>query len=611
MAVQKTGASGSDASGWQDGTPYGDRTPNPFFDRPEPAAVPRRRSGSHDDRPGNSIAAAGGRAEARRSRQRGGDGPSDPAESGRAARRKQSTKKPRKRGMRFIAYTTAGALVVAVGVGGYIYTKLSGNIKSSPLYAGTDGDAGHETPDAFGRTPINILVIGSDSRENADDCAIGGVCGPGANADVQMLLHVSADRTNATVMSIPRDTITDLPACTDAESKRSMKARRGQINSTLDYGPGCTVAAVHKLTDIPIDHFITVDFTGVVQMSDAVGGVPVCVTDDVYDPDSHLKLSKGTHTLKGMAALQFVRTRHGFGDGSDLGRAAAQHSYIGSMIRELKSAGTLANPTKVLSLANAATKALTVDTELDSVTKLVGLANDLNKVQPNRITFTTMQNTPDPANDARVLVAPAAKNLFKAIAGDQSLTNSDGAKSDAAAEATAKADDPGTSTAAPSAGAAREEIVVHVKNGSGITNRAGAVADALKSSGFNPATTGSTGAAATTSSVTYTAGRQADAQEVAAAVGLPASAVKPGSGSGISLVIGADWPKGTTFSGSAATAAPSVDPQKALSNADASTADDKSSCTKVSPFRTVKLKGVPMTPTQAYARSTDVADSAR
>ncbi|MFF7632538.1 LCP family protein [Kitasatospora sp. NPDC008050] len=564
-----------------------------------------------------------------RRRARGAQTP-PPSTGGRAAARK--SRKPKRRGLRILAYTTAGLVLVTGGTFGYIYEKLNGNIKHSALFAGTSGDAGHETPDAFGRTPINIMVIGSDQRDNAADCAIGGDCGPGANADVEMVLHVSADRSNATVMSVPRDLMTDLPGCTDTQNHTSMKPHRDMINSTLDYGPGCTVAAVHQLTGIPIDHFMMVDFTGVVQMSDAVGGVPVCVDNNVYDPYSHLKLKKGNHTLQGMAALQFVRTRHGFGDGSDLGRTVAQHMFLSSMVRQLKSAGTLTNPTAVLSLANAATKALTVDNGLSGITNLVGLANDLNKVPANRITMTTMQNEPDnlKGEDGRVLVAPAAKNLFSAITNDVSLTTGSGDKSSAAASATSTAD-PNASSAAPTpaassappaapAGAPKSEIAVHVKNGSGSAGRAGEIATALKEAGYNSGTSAANAVATSeTSEVTYTAGREADAQEVAASVGLPASAVKPGEGPGITLVIGKDWTSGTTFgsapaggsgNGAPASAPAPVNTQQALSNSDAQTADDSTKCAQVSTQDTVAINGVGMSPIKAYDKSPSVPDSA-
>jgi LCP family protein required for cell wall assembly len=326
-----------------------------------------------------------------------------------------------------------GLLVILLitGAGGaYEYQRLNGNIRQVALSTGTTGT---ETADAFGRRPINLLVIGSDTRSGKTDCKLGGGCdtGSGQHADVQMLVHVSADRSNITVMSVPRDTVGNLPGCTNPDTGAKIAARYSQINATLTYGPACTVSAVHQLTGIPIDHFVMVDFAGVIAMSDSVGGVSACVTDNVYDPFSHLKLTAGKHTLKGLAALEFVRSRHAFGDGSDLGRTYAQHVFLSAVIRSLKRTGVLLNPGDVLSLAQAATKALTVDTKLGSITKLLGLATDVNKVATDRITFTTMQTMPDPANKNRVVIAPGARSLFTAIRRDQSLTTASGAASTA------------------------------------------------------------------------------------------------------------------------------------------------------------------------------------
>jgi LCP family protein required for cell wall assembly len=346
-----------------------------------------------------------------------------------------------------------GCLVLALVLGGAgfsVYRQLNGNLRQVPLYAGTTGNAGTEKPDLFGRVPINLLVIGSDSRAKPANCRLGGGCdrGTGQNADVEMVVHVSADRTNITVMSVPRDTVADLPGCTDLSTDAKVPARYGQINATLTYGPGCTVAAVHQLTGIPIDHFIMVDFAGVIAMSDSVGGVSICVSDNVYDPYSHLKLTGGTHVLKGLAALEFVRSRHAFGDGSDLGRTYAQHVFLSAVIRSVKRKGVLLNPAAVYSLAQAATKALTVDTGLGSIPKLLGLAADVNKVSTDRITFTTMQTAADPTDVNRVVVAPGAEDLFQTIIKDESLTVANGSPSEPSPTPTPTA----TPSATPSTG---------------------------------------------------------------------------------------------------------------------------------------------------------------
>ncbi len=325
-------------------------------------------------------------------------------------------------------------LVVGVVAAATIVVHLNGNLRTVKLIGG-----GEEKADGQGRKPINMLVMGSDTRASAQDCQIGGDCrsdrstatgksatSMSANADVEMLVHISADRSNATMMSLPRDSVVDIPACTDPATGAPTPAHRGRINSSLQLGPNCTIQTVHQLTGVPIDHFAVIDFGGVVTMSDAVGGVKVCVSSDVYDTYSHLKLSQGSHTLKGASALQFLRTRHGFGDGGDIGRTVAQHLFLSSMLRQMESGSTLANPVKLYNLANAATKAVTVDTGLGDVGKLTGLAKQLNKVPSDRETFTTMPTVPDPANSNEVVAASNAAALFAKIRDDTSLTPTKG-----------------------------------------------------------------------------------------------------------------------------------------------------------------------------------------
>ncbi|WP_236653266.1 LCP family protein [Streptacidiphilus melanogenes] len=523
------------------------------------------------------------------------------AVGGRAAARRgrKKTGRTKHKGLKI-----AGAIVLSLAVIGaagtyYVVHSLDGNITSSDLCSGSTCNS-KEKVDAFGRSPINILLIGSDARDTAADCNLGGDCGsPGARADVEMVLHVSADRSNATVMSIPRDLETTIPQCDAAKGYPSQAPHTDMINAALNWGPGCSVAAVQQLTGIHIDHFMTVDFGGVVAMSDAVGGVNVCVDKNVYDPYSHLKLSAGTHTLKGTSALEFVRTRHGFGDGGDLGRTFAQHLFISDMVKKMKSAGTLTDIPAMYSLAQAATQALTVDTGLNSVFKLAGLGEELSGISMNNITFLTMQTLPDPANNARLVTGPGAQSLFDSIANDQSLTEIKSKSKGGAASPSA--------TASP---VNKADVAVKVENGTGITGRAGAISQKLIGDGFSQNTVALSGSSAATTTLSYPAGKAAEAQAVAKDLGLKSAAVKQSSvSSSIVLLIGSDWASGTTFPGGTAVPAP-ANTKAALTDSHAQTANE-SGCAQVSTFDTVSLPGYGgMTPTRAYALSPKVPNSA-
>ncbi|MBT0771880.1 LCP family protein [Kineosporia sp. J2-2] len=500
----------------------------------------------------------------------------------------------RRRRLRITLYLVVLVLLAGAGGGYHVYRRLNANISSSALYSGTTGSAGVQTADDQGRFPVNVLVIGTDSRDSTENCKLGGGCDEThSNADVELLVHLSADRSNITAMSIPRDTMTDLPGCKDADTGETVAERYGQINSSLTYGPGCTVAAVHQLTGITVDHFVLVDFTGVIKMSDATGGVRVCVSDDVYDTYSHLKLSKGKHTLKGEAALQFVRTRHGFGDGSDLGRTYGQHAFLAAAIRAIKDRGTLLNPARLYAVADAATQALTVDEDLDSIPALVDLAGEFNAVDTDRITFTTMQTSPDPSDSNRVVPAASAQKLFSTIIDDRSLST--------AATATP------TTSASPSTNAtAGTFFSVQVRNRSGVGSRARALAGVLREDGYIAAVDTQGSGEQERTQILYDGATQlAQAQQLGDALGVPSSLFKQTRAvDAVTLVVGEDWTTGDTY--------PELtgeERDEALAESHASRAD-KSGCVPVSTQNTVTYNGVSMSPVRAYALATGVKDSA-
>jgi LCP family protein required for cell wall assembly len=517
-------------------------------------------------------------------------------------------RKKRHRVRNTIMSVVAVLMVLSIGVAVaavYDVHKLTRNLKHAPLLP-LGVTQPPEPVDAFGDSPVNILLIGSDSRDTSADASLGGDADSGARADSEMIVHLSADRSNATVISIPRDTVTQLPKCAGGYE--------GMVNSALQFGGSCQVEAVHDLTGLTIDHFILFDFSGVVSMSQDVGGIPVCVSANIEDPNSHLKLDKGTTNVEGLQALQFLRTRDAFYDGSDIGRERATHYFFSQLIQQMKASASFTNLGQLQSLAEDVTKYTTVDDGLDSASALIGLGEDLNKVPADRITFLIMPWSPDPQDTDRVVPDdPEAQQLFADIGGDQSFTTSGGAavapsglpapSSSASGTAQAAATGAATSTAAgassspsdsaspstsaspsnaasapdipmsaspsgsvaaavkasESAAARAHPMKVAVINSSGTTGRAETVVQQVFQDGFVYVSGSDSTTGTATTTLEYEPSEAAAAKELAADLHLlPTALEDTGSSGTMTLVIGSDWSIGSTFPTSTASAAPAI-----------------------------------------------------
>lgn len=536
-----------------------------------PEATPSDEVSAGEAAGGPAVSGAGGPG-GRGPAVAGGEGSGPPAPPRRTRRR---------RILRWSATVLAVVILGTAGAGYLYYRHLNGNIRSDDLNLGDAKDRAATTRvNAAGQRALNILLIGSDARDTEENQKLGGAkdtFGGPPLADVQMLLHVSADRSNMSVVSMPRDTLLDIPKCTDPDTRKTYAAStRAMTNESLGRGgPGCTVATWEKLTDIHIDHFMMIDFSGVVSMADAVGGVPVCVDANVYShtstgKGSGLKLAEGTHSIKGQQALQWLRTRYGFEDGSDLGRAKAQHMYMNSMVRELRSNAKLTSPNKLRKLAEAATSAITVDDGLGSITKMYDLATELQKVPTDRITMTTMPNR---YVGVRVEPTEDADKLFRLVREDIALDGKD---------SPSPSPTPSPSPVVAPVASPDAQIAVQVHNGTGVRGRATAVAGVLTGKGFAQAVVDpSAGTSEETTLVQYpSADLEGNALRVAKVLGIPASAVRKSTDvSGVTLVVGADWRAGTAYK--APKAAP-VD-NTAPDTAQAINASDTSQCMHVDP----------------------------
>lgn len=232
---------------------------------------------------------------------------------------------------------------------------------------------------------FNVLLVGNDDGNG--DQKYGNR--EKALNDVNILLHVSEDHTKATAISVPRDMYVDVPECTNPETGVTQAAVNGiKINDTLSRGGlKCVVDTFREMTGEPINYAAMIQFEGVIALSNAVGGVPVCTTSDINDPESGLTMTAGEHTIAGADALAFLRTRHGVGDGSDLARISNQQVFLSSLMRTLKSKETLSDPKKIYDIANATADNMTLSKNLASIPTLASLASSLKNIPLEDITF--------------------------------------------------------------------------------------------------------------------------------------------------------------------------------------------------------------------------------
>ncbi|MBC2873487.1 MULTISPECIES: LCP family protein [Streptomyces] len=342
-------------------------------------------------------------------------------------------RKPRARrtGWRIVLWTAA-ALVVLGGSGiGYVYFKLNGNLHGVDI----NSALGTDRPDNVDNGSQDILVLGSDSR--AGDNNKYGRDEGSSRSDTAMIVHVYAGHKQASVVSIPRDTMVPRPECKTLDGKTSPAVRRAQFNDAYSVGGAvCAVKTVEAMTGIRMDHYLEVDFAGFQKLIDKLGGVEVTTTKPIRDKWSHLDLPAGKHTLNGEQSLGLVRTRHGVGDGSDLGRIKLQQAFIKALIDQVKSVGLFTSPTKLYGIADTATKALTTDSDLASVQKLLSFANGLKGIGSGDMHMVTLPVTTDPLDKNRVVPLKAAKEMWQALHEDKqipasALKDGEGTKTDA------------------------------------------------------------------------------------------------------------------------------------------------------------------------------------
>ncbi|MCJ1687571.1 LCP family protein [Rathayibacter sp. VKM Ac-2927] len=249
---------------------------------------------------------------------------------------------------------------------------------------------------------FNVLIVGTDN-----DAVQGDAFGvrDGTLNDVTILLHVSADHRSATVISFPRDLVLDRPACTDPETGEVTEATADvPLNSAFEAGGlSCVNDTVQQFTGLTVPYAGWVSFNGVIEMSNAVGGVPICLTGPIRDTDSGLDLPAGTSNVSGATALAFLRTRHGVGDESDLSRISSQQQYLASLMRTVRSADTLSNVPALYGLAQAVSSNVHLSTTLTNPSTMISLALALKDVDLAQMVFVQYPALDDPDRPGKVV----------------------------------------------------------------------------------------------------------------------------------------------------------------------------------------------------------------
>lgn len=315
-----------------------------------------------------------------------------------------------------------GVLVLLVGGGTVVAAAtLKRNIHTVDLTPALGTDRPSAAPvDPDGGRAVNFLVMGSDSRAGENGFVGGAIDAP--KSDTTLLVHLAADRSRAVAVSIPRDSLVDVPDCTDPISRQTTPGSRRMFNNAFETGgPACTLRTVEALTGIRIDHWVVVEFNGFKNVVDALGTVPICLAEPVNDDKHNIHLPAGRSEVDGETALKYVRERYKIGDGGDLGRIDRQQAFIASVLQKATSSGTLSNPAKTYAVLRAVTGALTMDPELSGLTRLAGYAQTIQHVGLKKIRFLTVPTGPAPDDVNRLVWTDQAEQVWTALREDRPL----------------------------------------------------------------------------------------------------------------------------------------------------------------------------------------------
>jgi LCP family protein required for cell wall assembly len=460
-------------------------------------------------------------------------------------------------------------IVLAGGIGGVAYQEIFSKVDYGKPLASVLPSANRPAQAAAKPNPTtgavapagtakNILILGVDSRlgENSQFQVKGAPAQTEDLSDTAILAHLSADGNSVTLVSIPRDSVVQIPSCekvdndgnpilTSSGQLQYSKPTKALFNQAIELGgPYCSAQTLESLTGVRIDNFLEIDFNGVVKMSKAIGGVPLNICQAIHDKNTGLNLAAGPVNLIGDQALAFVRARYGLTGGDDLHRIQRQQQFMASMVRKALSSANFFNPTTMYNFYSAVAGSLSTDM---TSSQLLSLGLKYRHINTSNIIFTTVPTYPAPKGDPfyehLYWSEDEANALFSDIHDDIPIPVS-------------------TGTNVGSITLPRSAITVEVLNGTSQDGLARQVRDQLTPAGFDVVSIGTaTNSPVAKTTVSYVASHTTSMQTLASALNTPPQEVLASSaGANIVLTLGADWAGVSTAPASSsppASAAPS------------------------------------------------------
>jgi LCP family protein required for cell wall assembly len=330
-----------------------------------------------------------------------------------------------------LAFVASGALAAYIDLRSQIgvsdVDSLLGETRERPPAVAAEQDPS----DPFAGQALNILVMGTDLRDAANAELAGE--GDEFHSDTTVLVHVAGNRKWVEVVSIPRDSLVDIPECPRSDGSTSPAQSNAMFNTAFALGGGpdrditgaaaCTILTVEALTGIGVTDHMVVEMAGVIDVVDAIGGVTMCIPEPVHGERVDLDLEAGRQKLDGHESINFLRARKGTGMGlelgSDLERIKRQQAFIDSTMREILSQNIITDSPRLYRMVRSILKSISTNPELADPTALAGLAWSVRNLDPNRITFTSVPVVDSLSEPGRVEWTAEADEIWERVAADK------------------------------------------------------------------------------------------------------------------------------------------------------------------------------------------------